>query len=123
MIYRLVFGETAEEHKGNEENDPEICPDCVVKDLEMQNLQVRHNKEMERTTEWYESEADKAKQIFLKRIDSLTKENLSLKAKLSKAKEPQIKEKPRHLRPLPATSSVTQALSAIVGELCKIFSA
>ena len=131
-----MFGQTTQASEQNEagenteDNAEELgpCEECVVKGMEIDSLKERNAKLIKKTNDWYENEAEKQKQIFLKKledqndeIERLTKENQSLKARneeLGRAKDLQRDE--MVYQPTPSTSIVAQAMTMIVGEFIHI---
>ena len=79
--------EESNEYEADVDN-PTQCHLCAVKDMEIKALKESNKKQMEKVQLWYEEQASKEKETFLKRlkdqqkeIDSLVEENNKLKAR------------------------------------------
>ena len=103
-------------------DNPTQCHLCAVKDMEIKALKENNKKQMEKVQLWYEEQASKEKETFLKRlkdqqkeIDSLVEENNKLKAR---EKEPDKARTGFHADDMCTQpgSIVAQAISSIVGK-------
>ena len=128
LFFPLAFGKEPEPNTTNDDDDdddenvdqPTQCGLCEVKDKTMEDMKDSYKSRLEKVELWYEEQAEKQKETFLKRlqeqkeeIDALLDENKKLKAmneELNKATE---------FPPDTATqvgSIVTQAISSIIGK-------
>jgi aspartate oxidase len=130
----LVFGESTQCEGNDEEelggdgedagDEEESCHECMVKEMEIEELKKRNAKQQEKACEWYENEAEKQKQTFLKKlrdqeeeIESLKKENKLLKERnheLAGVKDTNRDE--MRFQPTTSSSIVAQAMTSIVCE-------
>ena len=103
-------------------DNPTPCHLCAVKDMEIKALKENNKKQMEKVQLWYEEQASKEKETFLKRlkdqqkeIDSLVEESNKLKAR---EKEPDKARTGFHTDDncTQPGSIVAQAISSIVGK-------
>ena len=103
-------------------DNPTQCHLCAVKDMEIKALKENNKKQMEKVQLWYEEQASKEKETFLKRlkdqqkeIDSLVEESNKLKAR---EKEPDKARTGFHTddKCTQPGSIVAQAISSIVGK-------
>ena len=123
-----MFGQKpVQENEESNEYEPDVdnptqCHLCAVKNMEIKALKENNKKQMEKVQLWYEEQASKEKETFLKRlkdqqkeIDSLVEENNKLKAR---EKEPDKARTGFHADDMCTQpgSIVAQAISCIVGK-------
>lgn len=132
-LYRLTFfmtigfgeqpsGQTKENDSDNEGKSQE-CQECIEKDLMIDNIRERKDKELKQTHDWYEKEMGKIRDKLTKEIEENEKQKALLKENVRTVNE-KYHEAVANLKTLEEKynkksdcgSVVAQAVCGIVGE-------